>query len=403
MGKNDERAKAERGVSRDRLRVVHVVPGLGLGGAETLLYNLVSQGKAIDHRVICLGQPSWYSDKLEAAGIPVRYLHLRRMWQGPVGLKRLVTALRRDKPDVVQAWLYVSNLFAGVAARMIGVPVVWGIHCLSFGPFSRTTRRLGWLGGRLAPRFADYVVSCSLPAQESHAGLGYASAPGGIIANGYDSGLFAPNETKRRKTRKELGIKPGDFVIGCIGRWDPFKDIPTLLRGLRIAVDEGIPVKGLLVGEGLGPNNSALADLIEEAGCSAFVKALGKRPDIPDIARALDLHVLSSVSESFGNTVAETMLSGTPNLVTDSGGPAMVVGDTGWIVPPREPELLAGGMMEAWREMSEQPDVWKDRRAAARARIVDNFSFAQMAEEYERVWRETAKHGRKAKRPEAER
>ena len=77
----------------------------------------------------------------------------------------------------------------------------------------------------------------------------------------------------------------------------------------------------------------------------------------------------------------------------------MVVGDTGWIVPSGEPALLAGGMVHAWREMTEQPDVWKKRRAAARARIVDNFSFARMADEYERVWRETAKRGRKMKQP----
>jgi glycosyltransferase involved in cell wall biosynthesis len=79
------------------------------------------------------------------------------------------------------------------------------------------------------------------------------------------------------------------------------------------------------------------------------------------------------------------MLSGTPNVVTDVGDSALIVGDAGWVVPPRAPELLADAIVAAV-ELKADPEVWEQRRAAARERIAESFTEERMAEAYSEVW-----------------
>jgi glycosyltransferase involved in cell wall biosynthesis len=80
------------------------------------------------------------------------------------------------------------------------------------------------------------------------------------------------------------------------------------------------------------------------------------------------------------------MLSGTPNVVTAVGDCASIVGDSGWIVPPRDPEQLAGAIAEAFEEWRNNPSAWAARRSAARTQIADNFSADRMAAGYEDAW-----------------
>ncbi len=163
-----------------------------------------------------------------------------------------------------------------------------------------------------------------------------------------------------------------------------------MLRAIRIAAEGGVPLRCLLIGRGLGHGDEELAAAIRNAGCEELVVPLGPRSDISTLARALDLHVLSSRSEAFPNAVAETMLSGTPNVVSDAGDAAAIVGDKSWVVPPASPQKLAGAIVEACGEWSREPAKWRRRSEASRQRIVDNCSFDRMANAYADIWRKVA-------------
>jgi glycosyltransferase involved in cell wall biosynthesis len=122
---------------------------------------------------------------------------------------------------------------------------------------------------------------------------------------------------------------------------------------------------------------------------------------VDSLARALDLHILASGGgEAFPNAVAETMLSGTPSVVTDVGDCAYLVGGSGWTVPPRNPEAMAEAIRQAHEEWRDDPAKWADRGADARQRIVDNFSIDRMISAYEEVWRSVAS-GRSQAQPAA--
>jgi len=298
--------------------------------------------------------------------------------------------MRRTRPDVVQAWMYQSNLLAGVVGLAAGVPVVWGIHCADIHLLRPSTRFVARIGGFAARSLAKFVVNCSCRSAELHARLGYARAPAAVIPNGFDPEVFAPDEARRAAKRDELGIEPDTILIGSITRWNVFKDIPTFLQGLRLSSKQATPVRCFLVGRGLDRGNSELMEMIRAAGFEGNVQLLGERSDIADIARAMDLHVLASASEAFPNVIAETMLCGTPNVVTDVGDSAIIVGDTGWVVPPRDPHQLARAITAAYDEWEQHPTDWQQRRDTVRRRIADRFTMKKMADAYEAVWRKVA-------------
>jgi glycosyltransferase involved in cell wall biosynthesis len=167
--------------------------------------------------------------------------------------------------------------------------------------------------------------------------------------------------------------------------------VPNFLAAAKLARHRGVTLRCFLVGAELECDNEALMDEMRRIGCCDFVVALGPRADLRDIARAVDLHVLASCgAEAFPNVVAETMLSGTPNAVTDVGDAALMVADTGWIIPPRNTGRLADAIISAYLEWKEEAAKWGSRREACRRQIAGNFSFERMAQAYAQVWRTVA-------------
>jgi len=371
-----------------RLRVLHVVPVMAKHGAETVVYRLTA-GSDVDHEIICLGRRDTYSAIFENAGIRVTHLNM-----GPTdiaALPRLFSSVRKSGAQVVQCWMYRANLLGGLAARLAGIPVVWNIRCSSIAPLRPGSRLLAYLGGALARWIPDAIVNCSGKSAELHDRFGYGRAEGVVIPNGYDSADFSLDDAARARTRTALGIGPGDFVVGTIARWHPQKGIPVFMRAIQQLRERNIPVRAILLGRGMDDANPELARLVQQSGCAEAVQLLGERSDVRDIARSLDLHVLASIgSEGFPNVVAETMLSGTPNVVTDVGDSALIVGDTGWIVVPADAAALADAIEAAYKQHASAPEEWARRRDSARERIVENFSLERMIRAYEGVWQKVA-------------
>lgn len=375
------------------LRVLHIIGGLQCGGAEALLYRLATRPSHIHHEIIALSSPDFYSPLLEQSGITVRHLNARSLASAPRALPALIGHVRRSRADVVQSWMYKANILAGLVARRRGIPVVWGIHTSTFEGVGLASRMAAKLGGRWASGLADFIINCSSRSARIHADLGYSRVKGAVIPNGYDPAVFFPEDNARISARKALGVPEGAFLVGTIARWNAQKDIPNLISAIEIGRDEGRPFRYMLVGRGLDGRNSDLVDAIERARCRDIVSLLGERADVRDLCRAMDLHVLPSCGgEAFPNVVAESMLSGTPNVVTDVGDAPVIVGAAGWVVAPGDPRSLASAIAAAFEEFRSSPARWNERRAAARAHVEGRFTLERMARAYEEVWRLAADH-----------
>jgi glycosyltransferase involved in cell wall biosynthesis len=382
----------EQPITRQPLSVLHVITGLGDGGAEACLYRLATHDVIDRHEVVALMDADKYGPLLEQAGIRVHALGMPRSRVTRSGLRRLWSIVRTSDADVIQTWMYHGDLIGGGLARMAGRrAIVWGIHNTFMDPLrTRVIARAAAMASWGVPRT---IISCSEAASRLHARMGYDASRLVVVPNGYDLSRFEPDPVARASLRAEWGAGPTGVVLGTVARWDPQKDHANLARALS-QLDPVVAgrCRLVLVGTGMDGSNQALVQLLDTHGLRERTLLLGRRDDVAGVMSAFDLHVLPSVAEAFPNVIAEAMACGTPCVVTDTGDSALIVGDTGWVVPARDSAALARALERAIASVDDAVP-FQDRKAAARARIEDNFSLARMAESYAEVW-EAAARGR---------
>jgi len=370
------------------VKVLHVITGLGHGGAEAVMNRVIAGAREDEHVVVSLTAPEFYAAILEARHVPVHALNMPRGRVTPSGIRRLGAIVRQATPDVVQTWMYHADLLGGIVARRAGIRnVVWGIHHSSLASETAlSTRLVARACAMLSRTVPRYVICCSVRARDVHAGLGYQARKMVVVSNGVDLEAFAPDPAARARVRAELGISSEARVCGTVARWHALKDHATLLAALARLREGPWDWRAILAGSGMTTSNTDLMALVREHGLEDRVVCVGPRADIPAIMCALDLHVLPSSGEAFGNVTVEAMACGTPAVVTDVGAGAFIVGATGWVVPPGNPERLSDAIRQAFDEAG-HADVWQRRKAAARDRAAAEFGAERMVREYRRVWR----------------
>lgn len=374
------------------MKILHVITGLQNGGAEAVLFSLLSsdQKRGNEHHVVSLMDRGVFADRLEQAGVVVSTLDMPRGRVTLGGLFRLCQLIKQVSPDVVQTWMYHANLIGGVMARLAGIKAVtWGIHHANFDRAhnSRVTLLIVKLCALLSSWVPTKIVSCSVKATQLHQALGYQSDKFIDIPNGYALDKIKPDSQSRLAVRDALSIPSDAFIIGMVARFDPQKDHHNLIKALDQIKQSGQKFICLLVGFGMDDHNAPLMAELSAAGVTQHVKLLGPRNDIPAVMNALDVHVLSSLGEAFPNVLAEAMACGTPCVTTDVGDAALIVGDHGWVVSARNPAALAGGLMQAKTVFENDRQAWKELQHACREHIMINFELSQMCDRYRSAWR----------------
>jgi glycosyltransferase involved in cell wall biosynthesis len=244
-----------------------------------------------------------------------------------------------------------------------------------------------YLSGVLASIMPARIINCSTVSADLHSAMGFRAAQVRVVAHGYDVGRFRPDPTEARMVRETLGIDGQSFLIGTVSRWHAQKDIPNLISALGRARDQ-LPGSWccLLVGRGLDAANQELGEQIARAEVENQVVLLGERPDVDRLMRSLDVLVLPSAEEAFPNVVAEAMATEVPCVVTKVGDAPAMVGETGWVVPAKEPEALAEALANARNEWATDRSSWTARQRGARHRVEANYSLDRMVAAYRDVW-----------------
>ncbi|ARP93662.1 glycosyltransferase [Bordetella genomosp. 13] len=374
-----------------RLTVLHVITGLGQGGAEAVLFRMATYpGQAVRHVIVSLTDEGIYGTRLRAAGVAVHALGMPRGRVSLSGLHALYALLREVRPHAVQTWMYHSDLIGGVMARLAGIrAVAWGVRNSGahLRRSSRSARLVLRLCAMLSGRVPAAIVCAAQDSAERHRRLGYRADRMVVISNGYDLARFTPDPEARARMRALWGVAPEVPLAGCVARWDPLKDHRNLLQALGRLVREGRDggLQCVLVGRGMSPGNAELAALIDAEGLRGRILLAGPSDDVPAVMNALDMHVLSSCAEGFPNVVAEAMACGTPCVVTDVGDAAYIVDDTGPVAPPEQPAALADAMAALLAQLAAH-----GREAvgqAGRQRVLQQFDLRRMVDAYAGVWR----------------
>ena len=362
-------------------RIVHLITGLGSGGAERMLFNLATAPQSRhEHVVVSMTGDGVYGPRLRDAGVKVHDLGMTRGAASVRAVFVLRRLLRDLRPDILQTWMPHADLLGLVAGKMAGVPrIAWNIRCSNMD--RERYARLRWILARLSP-MVDVAVVNSYVGKDVHRGYGYRPKRWTDIPNGFDLSRFRPDTTARERLVRELEVDGGTLLMGMVARLDPMKDHAGLLDAFERYRGRGGNANLVLVGRGCEAGG-ALASMIP-ASVRDNVRFLGERDDVDAVTAGLDVLVLSSAyGEGFPNVIGEAMASGVAVVATDCGDSARVVGDAGEVVPPRDPQALAEalGRMDA---------LGPTGRAAlggrGRARIERDFDIGLIVERYDALY-----------------
>lgn len=374
------------------IKVMHVITTLGPAGAENMLLRVISRMDHAQYRneVVSLTGILDLAEKMRSMDVPVRTLEMKTSVPNPLAIARLARWIRESKPDVIQTWMYHSNLVGALAARIAGdVPVVWGIH---HGSFNRTgDKRRTMLVNRacalLSRKFPSRIVCCSEASLREHARLGYDPQKLKVIPNGFDVEELRPDPASRESLRQELDIPADALVIGLAARFHPLKDHRNFFLAAARLHQQMPEIYFLLCGLDITWENEQMARWIDAAGIRDRCRLLGTRQDMGRIFAAMDIATSASRSEAFPVVIGEAMACGKPCVVTDVGDSAMIVDHTGIVVPPEDPRALA----EAWQKLISAGNADRQRLgAAARRRVSEHFALPAVVERYQAVYRELA-------------
>jgi len=382
------RQKAEQNM----IKVMHIITTLGPAGAENMLYRIVSgtDGERFENEVVSLTEILDLAEKMQAIGVRVRTLGMKKSIPNPMLVIRLAKWIHESKPDVIHAWMYHANLIGSLAARLAGnVPVVWGIHHNAFDP--RLDKRRTMLVNRacafLSKKFAARIVFCSEASLHTHKELSYAAEKLEVIPNGFDLDQVKPDPTAHNSLREELGIPSDAIVIGIGARFHPHKDHHNFIRAASLLHKQMPDVHFLLFGMGITWQNPELARWIDSAGIRERCHLLGARHDVSRLFSGVNIASTSSRSEAFPIVVGEAMACGTPCVVTDVGDSALIVENTGKVVAPEDPHALA----EAWRSLIDAgPAVRRRLGIAARSRVERHFALPEIVQSYQNIYAQLA-------------
>lgn len=351
-----------------------------------LLRDMDPQG--FKNSVISLTDMGPLSRPMSAAGTNVSAMHFLKGAANVIPFARLTAALRANKPDLVQTWMYHSDLIGGIAARIAtSAPVLWNLRQSTLDDHysKKSTINTAKICARLSSSIPSTIVCGSQSARHVHTALGYDATRMVVLSNGFDISEFKFSHEQRAKFRESLGVTDHTILIGNPSRFDPQKDHLTFLQAAARIAEVAPNTNFVLCGDNITPNNQKLSSMIQEYGLSKRVHMLGALNDMRPFYSGIDIMALSSAyGEGAPNVLGEAMSMEVPCVATDIGDSSYLIGDADMIVPPRNPQALAVALMGLTQESH---DFRKNMGETARVRIAQHFPLATMVRRYEDLYR----------------
>lgn len=367
------------------MKVLFIITGLSVGGAETMLLKLL---KTLDRQrfhvsVVSLTTEGELGAQVRALGLPLKALGMKRGVPDLTKLYRLTADIKAQRPDVVHTWMYHSDLIGGLAAKMAGVrQIIWGIRHsnLDLDQNKRSTLIVVKLCALFSYWLPTKILSCSNKALTEHTRAGYCARKFSVIPNGFDLACFRPSTGDREEVRSELGLTASTLLAGFIARFDPQKNHRGFVKAAAL-INASIPdAYFVLAGRGVDSDNHELVSLISSHSLIDRVYLLGERDDIPRLMASFDVLISPSNGEGFPNVLGEAMSSGVICAVTNAGDSAEIVGETGRVVTVGDMADLAKSVIELLQLSGHER---RELGRRARERVHDNFDINGVTRQYE--------------------
>jgi L-malate glycosyltransferase len=366
------------------LSIVGVDPELGFGGGETQVLGLTLALTASGQRAELICDPAgrlW--EQAVAAGVKCHPIRIRNAIDLAAGVK-LRAILKRERYNVVHFHTSRAHSMAPFAR--------------GFGSTLVVTRRMDYRPNRVfAPylynRAVDGVVAISGGVADSLAAAGVGRQHITVVNSGVDCDRFRPpTSDERAAARSALEISDGEFLISAVGALEQRKGHRYLIEatGALVRTEKSVKLKCLIAGQGaIGPLLQNEVALLRRAD---RIKLIGRIDDPRQLLWASDIFAMPSLKEGLGVAALEAMASALPVIASDVGGlrDVVVPERTGIIVPPANTDAIASAI----KRLVESAELRAHMGAAARARVVENYSMEQMAAQTLALYRECVRKTR---------
>ena len=341
------------------------------------------------HQVISLTTIGKVGLDLRKLGVDVRSLEMGSLLDVPRVLWQLSRIIKLETPSIVQTWMYHADLLGGLAARFVGNRhIVWGIRTTDVQAGGvRATTLVRTVCAWLSSKVPHTIVCAADASRRAHIAVGYDATRMTVVPNGFDLTRLVATPEQRSCLRQMCGFDDTHVVVGTLGRFNPAKDHANFVRAAGLVAQRHPDVRFLMVGRELTSDNAVLLDWIRQTGCADRFVLLGERADVAVCLSAMDVFGLSSRTEGFPNVVGEAMAMGVPCVVTDVGDAAMLVADTGVVVPKEDSSALALGLGQL---LTLEADVLHAQGQMARQRIVAEFTIMRARDRFEAVYQRVA-------------
>ena len=340
------------------MKILYVITGLGLGGAEKVVADLADQMHALGNDVKIAYLTGDVQIKPASTDVEIIALHLNSAKHFLLASKKYRKLVKSFRPDVVHAHMVHANIFTRLNRALCPVPkLICTAHSSNEGGKARM------LAYRLTNRLSDINTNVSQEATKAMISKGaFTQKTVVTVYNGINLNNFKNNPKSIRLEQNTL-----NFIT--VGRFTDAKDYPNLINAFAILKKNNRAINLTIVGD--GELRDQIESLIKELELEEDVTLLGRRSDIPQLLSQADIFVLASKFEGFGLVVAEAMACECYVVATDSGGVAEVMGDTGHLVPIQDSQALADALQDTIN-LSDEDKV--DNNKKARARVEEFFS-----------------------------
>ena len=365
-----------------RLKVLHVVPHMHIGGLEKVIVNLWKHldRRLIDLSVCCELEKGVLGESLEQDGCELLRLPASRRKTDYFTWLKLCRLLRQRRFDIVHSHSIHSFIDCALCSLLAGTSR-W-VHTFHFGNYPNLPGHY-LAAERLLGPLARQLVAVGHAQRDSMVRhLGYSPGMLEVIWNGVELEEQGYDDSRREKLRQELGIAGGGTVIGSVAVLSEQKGIPVLLDAARLVLEARSDLRFIIVGG--GPRERLLRQMSDEMGLADRVLFTGWREDAGEIMRLLDIFVMSSLWEAMPIVLMEAMAAARPILATTVGDiPYMIEdGETGLLAPAGDPEALAEGLLR----LAGDPGLRRRLSQAGRRSYERRFTARTMAVAYERLY-----------------
>ena len=362
------------------MKITFLIRALNLGGAQSQMVLLAQELRKRGHEVSVIAfYDGVHKQALLASEVTVHTLK-RGRWDVLGFSWRLVKLVRSQSPDILYGYLATCNLLTSLMRPFNPkTKSVWGVRTanLKLEYYDWLARSLSFIEMRLSGLASLMIVN-------SQAGRRHMVAEGipekkiVVISNGIDHTRFYRDSNAREQTRAAWKVASDEILIGIVGRIDPIKEHRIFLRA-AYAFRQAYPkARFVCVGETVNQlYQESLYELVEDLQLQQKVLWTGAQDDMLGVYNALDILTNASSSEGFSNVIGEAMLCAVPCVVTDVGDSALIVGETGIVIPANDAAVLMKGWVRCLRQ------IGQEAAQPARQRIVAHFSVQEMVERTE--------------------